>query len=313
MPGSRTTEIASLVDVLVAGTPATDAMVTVLSDLDREGMAAVAAKWTDIDADQRADVLVRAVSLVAERIDVDFTRLGFVALDDPSPVVRALGAAAFGENGGREVAERLAETLEAEEDSLVVAAAALAAVPYVLDHELGHLNSATGERLVAALRMCLEDPASSPEARAHLIEAVAPVDAEWVADVIRDAYSSDNREVRLASVLAMGQTANDEWLIFLEEQLESDDSEFRRRAAEAFGLVASQDAVEMLVPLLDDDDPEVVAATLLAFAEIGGADAVAYLEEFEDRVPEHLQDMLKEAAESARTGIVLMRPYGRES
>lgn len=310
MAGSRSTEIVSLVDQLIAGTPPTDTMVAVLSDLDRDGAGAVASRWGDIQADHRADVLVHAVSLAAERIDVDFTRLGFVALDDVSPIVRALGAAALSENGGREVAERLVATLASDEDSVVIAAAALAAAPYVVEFEVGRLHPDTGRRLVDALRACLDDGSGSSVARARLIEAVAPVSADWVADAIRDAYSSDDREVRLAAVSAMGQTADDEWLIFLEEQMQSDDSEFRKRAAEAAGIIANQDAVEMLVPLLDDDDPDVVAATLVAFAEIGGADAVAYLEEFEDRVPEALQDMLKDAAESARTGIVVMRPYG---
>jgi len=310
MSGSRTTEIGNVVARLVAGATPTESMVAVLSDLDRDGMSSLRRDWVTIPAECRAEVLERAVELAAERIDFDFTRLGLVALGDPSVAVRMLAPLALGENGGREVAETLAARLVAETDPDAMAATAAAAAPYVLDFEVGHLDARAGRLLVDALRGCLEGGVPSNLTRARLLQAVAPVTEAWVSEQIRDAYYSDDRELQLAAVSAMGQTADDAWLEFLDEHMQSDDPEFRRRAAEAAGVIASEDAVEMLAPLLDDDDPEVVAAALMAFAEIGGPDAVAYLEEFEDRVPEELQDLLKDAAESARTGIVIMRPPG---
>jgi HEAT repeat protein len=285
-------------------------MVAVLSDLTREDARTVAGRWDAIPDATRLELVGLAVSLANDHIDLDFTRLGLIGLSDPSSDIRELSAGAVGENGGAEVAERLAVALEEEDDEDVAAATATAAAPYVLDFELGRLDRPTGERLVEALRKRLQSGTPSPHARAPLLEAVAPVSAPWIGEVIRDAYYGDDRDLRLAAVSAMGQTADDEWLDFLDEQMQSDDPEFRRRAAEAAGIIASEDAVEMLAPLLDDEDIEVVTAALFAFAEIGGPDAVAYLEEFEDRVPEGLEDVLSDAAESARTGIVVMRPPG---
>lgn len=308
MAASRVAEVVGLVDALAGGVTPTEAMVSVFSDLDRETSARFAERWPRVPDDTRIGVMALAVDLAASHIDLSYTRLGLITLDDPSPTVREAACAVLGENGGREIATRLAAAIESETDPDVLAAAAVAAAPYVLDFELGRLDGTAGQALVAALRRQLAIDSGAPEIRASFVAAVAPVTEEWVTEAIREAYYSEDRTLRLAAVVAMGHSANGEWLDFLDEQTQSDDAEFRRRAADAIGMIASEDAVDILVPLLDDDDPDVVAAALYAFAEIGGPEAVAYLEEFEDRVPEGLESLLEDAAESARTGFIVMRP-----
>ena len=113
--------------------------------------------------------------------------------------------------------------------------AAQAADPYVLDAELGNLPPHTGDELAAAIEQALANPAETVDVRAALLATAGPIEAPWVSERIRDAFYSDDRELRQAAVVAMGRSANIDWFEFLEESLLSEDHELRRSAAEAFG------------------------------------------------------------------------------
>lgn len=300
MTTSTTSDIVAILESYASGELPTETTVAALSDLDREGARAVAERWASIAAELRAGILALAVDLAERRIELNFQRLAYVAIEDPVPGVREAAFYALDDIGGHETARRIAAALEKETSPSVVVAAAAAAKPYVLQHALGELHEATGERLVAALRSQAAREDMPPEALGEVVEALAPHDAYWVDELIRDAYYSDERALQQSAIVAMGRTANEDWLEYLEDELQVDDSEKRRQAAEACGEIASEDAIEMLTPLLDDENTEVVAAAIAAFGEIGGEIAVQRLEEFQERVPAELAEPLEDATEAAR-------------
>lgn len=312
MSASSTADILSVLDGLVAGELPTESSVAVLSDLDRDDAAQLAGRWPSIVPELRVGIIALAVDLATNDVQKDFQRLAYIALEDPVPGVREAGLYSLNDIGGRETAARIAAVLEKETNAGVVAAAASAAGPYVLQHELGQLDAATGDRLVAALRQHAEQDDLPEEARGPVVEALGAYQAPWVDELIRDAYSRDERTSQLSAIVAMGRSANEEWLEYLEEQLHTDDAELRQRVVEACGEIAAEDAVEMLAPLLDDDNIEVVSATLNALAEIGGEDAIRYLRDYRERVPEELEETLEEATEAASGEIHTLRSIAAE-
>lgn len=312
MSTARKSDIAALLESLAAGTAPDEAIVTALSDLDREGLAAVREHWPSIPLEVRVTLMSIALEMARERIHLDFQRLCLFAANDESADVRAVAVAGLDENGGSEVARSLARILANDTDADVLTAAAMAAAPYVLQYTFGQIDRQAGRDLLEALRAIAEDESRMPEQRGPAIEAVAPSDEYWVEDVIRDAYLTEERELRLAAIGAMGLTANEEWLEYLDEQLGSDDPEFRQRAAAAAGSIASEDAMPMLVELLEDENMEVQAAAVAALAEIGGDEVVEYLEDFQQRAPAELEADIDLATEVAKNEIPSLEGTGLE-
>jgi hypothetical protein len=297
---ASTADILSALDAFAAGELPTETTVALLSDLDRRDVEHLAARWPDILPELRLGIIALALDLTTNRIDLDFQRLAYIAIEDHVPGIREAGFYALNDLGGRETATRIAIALEKETNAAVVAAAASAAAPYVLQYVLQQLDDQTGRRLVATLRAHATQTGLPAESLASLVTALATVDEPWVEELVRDASASEERDLQVAAVVAMGRTANDEWLEFLEEQLQDDDVDMRRSAATAMGEIGSEAAVEMLAPLLDDESVDVVAATLVALGDIGGEEALGYLRDFEQRVPEELEDTLEQATEMAR-------------
>lgn len=299
MSASSTADIVNVLDAFAGGELPSQATVAVLSDLDREDAATVAARWQTIAPEMRLGIIALALDIATSNIEMDFQRLAYIALEDPVPGVREAALYVLNDLGGRDTASRITSVLARESNPGVIAAAASAAAPYVLQNELGQLDSATGDQLLAALRDQASAEPLPPEVLPPLVEAAAYAARPWVDELIRTASYSDDRPARIAAVVAMGRTADPAWLEPLEELLESEDAEVRQRAVEACGEIASAEAVDMLAPLLDDDNLDVAAATLNALAEIGGPEALRHLQDFHDRVPESLQQDLDDAREAA--------------
>ncbi len=295
---STTAEIISVLDGFANGELPTESTVAVLSDLDRSDIQELAGRWPSIVPELRVGILALAVDLAESQVDKDFQRLAYIAIDDPIPGVREAGFYLLNDLGGRETARRMADVLEKETNAEVVGAAAEAAAPYVLQHELGQLGEA-GERLETALRKHATASTYPAETFASLVQALGYLQEQWVSELIRDAAYRDERQPQLSAIVAMGRSADEEWLDPLEQYLQSSDAEIRQRAVQACGEIGSEDAVDMIAPLLDDEHNDVVAATLAALAEIGGGDALQHLNSFYDRVPAELEDTLQEAAEAA--------------
>lgn len=292
-------EIAALVDRLAEGGSAPASQLTLLSDMDREGVDQLQAEWERLPKAAKMTLLTESTELADDNVDLDFTQLARVALHDESPEVRVLAVDALWESTDRHVAHDLVELLRRDPDDAVRAAAATSLRQFVLLRELDEFNAAQGDEIVDALRAAAGDAGHSIEVRARAIESLGPRCLPWVESMISEAYYDDERVMRLAAVVAMGGSADDQWLDYLFEQLHSDDPEFRFHAASSLGIIASEDAVEPLAEVLDDEDSEVQAAVITALGEIGGNEALKALRDFQGRAPAGLEEAVSLAIESA--------------
>ena len=272
---------------------------TALSDLSRAEAAEFAARWPAVSLKVRQSLIERLSVLVDDNVDLNFAPLMMVALDDAEPVVRSIAAQSLWESTDRDVARKLMSVLQHDTDDGVRAATAGSLRQFVLLRECESFDPKLGDDVVDALRNTAEDRGSGPAARAAALEALGPRSLPWVDPLIMESYYSDEHELRVAAVRAMGASAQERWLEYLLDQLQSEEPEFRYEAATACGLIASEDAVEAVAELLDDDDTEVAIAAVTALGEIGGPGAREQLQSFQRRAPEALAEVITEALETA--------------
>lgn len=306
MSSAAQSEVKAVLDALATGNMPSEAMIVALSDLGREEAALVRQHWASLPIVSRTAAMTIATALAHSRVDLDFLRLAHIVLELDTNIARRAALAAVEGRGGSEMAVRIAAVLAGESDGAVLAAAAEAAAPYMLQLELGELDE-DAEQLAQELRRLLTGEAAF-DVHTHALRALGPLSREWVEEAIRDAYYSDEPLLRLAAIDAMGNSANVDWFEYLEESITSEDPQFRVAVAKAYATIGDEAGVDAVAELLEDEDLDVVAAAMNALAEIGGEEAVDHLQRFRARVPEELEGQLEEASELANFDIERMRP-----
>ncbi|MEP7215087.1 MAG: HEAT repeat domain-containing protein [Anaerolineaceae bacterium] len=292
-----------IIESLVRGEDPPIASLAAFSDLGRVEVALVRSAWPEIPLESRQKIIECALDLAEDSVELDFTQVALVALDDESAEVRTRAAASLWESPLREVASRLLVTLDDDDDPGVRAAAASSLRQFVVLREFEQFDEELGDRVTDALRAVQESSDSAPALRACALESLGVRSLPWVSALIVAGYNDDERSVRLASVVAMGDSADERWLDYLVEQLYSDDPEFRFAAVLSLGQVGSEEAVEPLATLLGDIDPEVVIAAITALGEVGTTDAVDAIDAFAVDAPPEFAEAIADAREvAAETG-----------
>jgi len=277
--------------------PATE--LTLLADLDREDLQQCRTHWASLAAESRERLISRCGELAEENIDLDFTQLARMALDDPEAAVRRVAIAALWESGDRHVGARLADLLRDDPDESVRGQAASELSRFVLAREFDSIDATLGDRIVECLRAAVADPIESVDVRASALESLGSRSLPWVETLIIDAYYEDDRRLHFAAIRAMGHSAQERWLEYLEDEAQSEDPELRYEVASAIGEIASEEGVDILAAMLEDDTVEVRAAALASLGEIGGDEALRILREFAEDASEELQLIARTAIKTA--------------
>lgn len=290
-----------IIESLVRGEEPPAASLAAFSDLGRTEAALVRDAWPAIPVETRQKIIERAIDLSEDSVELDFTQLALVGLGDESAEVRTKAAASLWESPQREVAARLLQTLDTDDDPDVRTAVATSLRQFVVLREFDQFDEMLGDSVIDALQVLAEATDTLPGLRAAALESLGVRSLPMISDLIVAGYNDEERSVRLASVVAMGDSADERWLDYLIEQLYSDDPEFRFAAVLSLGQVGSEETVEPLAGLLADDDPEVVIAAIAALGEVGSAEAVDAISAFAaDGLPEYAEaiaDALEAATE----------------
>jgi HEAT repeat protein len=291
--------LTTVLERLRAGETLDDRNYGALSDLARGDLDQLRVAWPAVPAELREETLSHAGDLAEERVDLDFTGLASVGLEDDEADVRISALEALGDSTSRTLGARLSAMLNDDPDERVRAAVAAVLRQFVMAYEFGQFPAEEGEAMIAALRTHLEERNEDALVRALALEALGPHTAPWMVRAIEHAYASDDREMRMAAVRAMADSCDDRWLEYLAEQTTSEDPEFRYEAAVASGAIGSEDAVEAVAQLLLDDDPRVLTAAIEALGEIGGSTALEELRAFAPHAPEGMGTILERATSAA--------------
>ncbi|MGE0569506.1 MAG: HEAT repeat domain-containing protein [Dehalococcoidia bacterium] len=299
MPPS-TSDLEALLARLAAGERPGSVQLTLLSDLGRPEVAFLRERWPALPVEARRSALERSLELAEDNVDLDFAGLVRVAVADDDSEVRRMAVLAGWENRSPALAEQYSELLRSDPAEAVRAAAAETLAGFVLDREVGRFDAAAGDALVERLKEAWEDPEESVDVRARALESLGPRSLPWVDTAISDAYYGDDPRMRLAAVRAMGASANERWLEFLEETATSEDPELRFQTANAIGLIGSEAGIEQVKDLLADEDIEVVIAAVGALGAIGGDEAIEVLQRLDEGEEGPIADAIEEAIEDAR-------------
>lgn len=292
-------QLSGLLEQLSRGVETASASLAAFSDLSRDEGAQLREAWPSISPHLRLRLFEQTMVAAEENVDLDFTQLGLVGLDDDSAAVRGLAAQSLSEAPQRAVASRLLSVLTNDEDDEVRQAAADSLRQFVVLREFEQFDRQLGEAIIVALKATFEDTANDTSLRASALESLGACSLPWVAELVAEGYADDNREIRLAALVAMGDSTEERWLDYIVEQFYSDDPEFRFSAVLAAAQLGSEDAIEPLAALLTDADPEVVLVTIAAIGEIGGDEALEILLEYAENALPEVEEVLAEAMQSA--------------
>lgn len=266
-----------------------------LSSLSESEAETFRTTWNAGDEDSRSKLLERLVNLTEDNAEADFEAVFRIALEDALPAIREHAIDALWECHERWLLNHLCEMATKDPSVDVRATAAGALGKFVLLGALEELRPSLVDKLEAVLKGIIASQEEPIEVRRRAIEALAPSLDPDVNDVIRDAYYSEERDLKVSALFAMGQHCDDGWLPVLLAELKNPDAALRFEAARACGELEDQRAVPSLVPLLKEKDAEVQEAAIEALGRIGGEAARSALK----RCLRSTDDRVREAAEAA--------------
>lgn len=262
---------------------------TRLSALTAEQTATLGEAWPRIERERRARIIAHATRLAEDNVEYDFSGLLTTALSDVDDHIRREAVRGFWEIDSGVLEEALIELMLHDPADAVRAEAALALGGPVLLAALGRLPHRRMERIELALRSVIENPSEVQEVRARALEAIGPMDLEWVREAIQAGYDGADFRLKVSALHAMGRSCEERWLPVLIRELRSDEAELRFEAARALGEIGDEDSIDDLVRLVLDEDDDVRAAATTALGEIGG-----------DRARQALHILLDSESEATR-------------
>ena len=266
-----------------------------LSDLDRERLAAFRQAWQAIHPVHRQDLVDALVELAEDHPEYDFRAIFRWLLSDEDPEVRATAIHGLWEDESPALIGPLLHLLQRDPSPRVREAAAISLGRFILKSELGELPMREVTPVVEALLRIAQNPDEDLDVRRRAIESLAYIDEPHIRDLIEAAYYHSDTRMQASALFAMGRSANPRWASYVLAELESPDPELRYEAALAAGELELADAVKPLSSLVEDEDIDVRLAAIEALGRIGGPEA--------ERILTHLSGsgdpVIEEAAEAA--------------
>ena len=283
--------------------PLRNAELMTLSGMTTEELEAIRSDWEDVDPDRRQQVLQRLIDIAEDNLDADFDSLFRLCLKDEDPEVRAKAIEGLWECDDRVIVAPLARLLGGDPSDKVRAAAAIALGKFSSLAQRGKILSKDGDRVREGLTTVIRNAAETQEVRRRAVEAVAPFDTPEVHQIIREAYGSDNFEMKCSAVYAMGKSCNPQWLSTILQELSSPHPAMRYEASNACGEMGEEEAVPHLIQLFKDDDQQAQASAIAAVGAIGGNLAkralLSCLKSSDDAVVEAAEEALEVLGETS--------------
>ncbi len=270
-----------------------------LSDLAGENLDAFRAEFPGLSAARRRDLLLRLVETAETNFELDFSSIIALALDDPEAEVRRTAVDGVLEDASIKTVERLVKLAQDDESTDVRASAVSALGMFILAGELGKLPERFSVRLQDTALALYNNPQEALDVRRRALEAISNCGREGVADLIREAYYSDDLLMRVSAVFAMGRSYDASWTPQVMEELNSDHPEMRFEAARSAGELELRTALPRLAELAYDDDREIQLMAIWSLGEIGGKAARNVLNKLSaianDNEDDDLADVIRDA------------------
>ncbi len=268
-----------------------------LSTLSSEELRLFMETWVKIDVDRQRQIVGHLVELAEENPNLNFDDIFIACLHDPDETVRIKSIDGLWECESCSLIDSFITLLREDSKESVRAAAAMALGKFAMLAELGKLRPEHRLKVERVLLAIIDDQEEDIEVVRRAIEAIAPISLPRVKEIIQQAYSSDDDNMRVSAIYAMGKNSDPAWLTTLLRELGSADTEMRYEAAEACGELGEEDAVPHLSRLIHDLDSQVSLSAIAALGKIGGSEAEDILRECLTHSDEHIRQAAGEALE----------------
>ena len=274
-----------------------------LSGMTTEELEAIRADWEDVDSERRRQVLQRLIEMAEDNLDADFNSLFRLCLKDEAPEVREKAIEGLWECDDRSLVTLLASLLGGDPSDRVRVAAAMALGKFAVLAQSGKILSKDGDRIKESLTAAIHNPGEKQEVRRRAVEAVAAFNTPEVHRIIREAYGSDQLEMKCSAVYAMGKSCNPQWLSTILNELRNPHPAMRYEASNACGEMGEEDAVPHLIQLFKDEDQQAQTSAIAAVGAIGGSLAkkalLRCLKSSDDAVVEAAEEALEVLGETS--------------
>lgn len=285
----------TVADIADSANPLRSSMLIELSGLNSAELAWLEQAWMAINPKRRRQIVYRLVELAEDNVELDFDGVFKSCLKDRDAAVRCKAMEGLWESEEPSLINYLADMLEHDGSEKVRAAAAAALGKFAMLAEHEKLRSCYKSRIFQALLAVVDDESQDIEIRRRALEAVSSLNFPQVHKAIKDGYQSDNPELRVSAIFAMGRNCDSSWLPLLLRELASASAEMRYEAAVACGELGEEEAVPRLIKLTNDPDSNVQLAAIPALGKIGGSEARGWLQKCLNSSTE----LIRQAAEQA--------------
>lgn len=268
-----------------------------LSATSQEELVLFLEAWAEMGFERRRQIASQLVGLAEEDPKLNFDDIFHACLRDPDEIVRVRAIEGLWEYENHSLIDTFINMLREDRQESVRAAAALALGRFALLAELGKLRPDDGAKVEKALAEVIDDQEEQLGVRRRAVEAIATFSLPEVTEIIQEAYQSDDDQMRVSAIYAMGRNSDPAWLPTLVKELSNPDTEMRFEAAGAYGELGGEEAVPHLVRLIYDLDAQVQLSAIAALGKIGGNEAGAALRECLNHTAEHIRGAAEDALE----------------
>ncbi len=307
MSDKKKFSFAETLSAMSGAEPLSNAALKTLNELDEPKLAKFAAAWDGIAPDRRAYVAEKLATQLEDEFELNYDPIFMRIMTDPDPRVRLAALEGLQFNSDDRLLDPLCEILRRDPSEEVRAEAADSLSVFILAGVLGKLGERRYDKAYAALMGALLTEAETSPVYGNALISVASVTNEEVDYRIRSAYKSEDENLRVSAMTAMGVSANEAYEDFVRKELSSPNEDMRSEAATAAGSLEMVDVVPVLGKLIDDPLPFVAISAIDALAMIGNAQARTFLEQAaesdDDEIADAAADALEEMDFLAASGI----------
>ncbi|MFC1992325.1 HEAT repeat domain-containing protein [Chloroflexota bacterium] len=266
-------------DLADGGGEPPDSRLIDLSNLKSEEVKLFEQAWSGTEPQLRQQVISKLVDLAEDNIELNFDSIFISCLRDADAEVRSKAIEGLWESEEASLVNLLIDMLEHDISEKVQATAATALGKFAMLTGLNKLRPCYISSIEQALLAAIDGATKSVEVRCRALEAAAPLNFPEVKRAIMEAYQSQNIELRISSIYAMGVNCDPAWLPILLKELTSADVEMRYEATKACGELGEEVVVSYLSGLINDPSDEVALTAVQAIGNIGGSEARDFLEQ----------------------------------
>jgi HEAT repeat protein len=249
-----------------------------LSELTDDQIATLRPTWLALDTAYRQILMGVLADEMDSNYELDYQSIGVLALDDSDDQVRRSAIELLSESEDLAVMDRLIHIVSHDNSDDVRAEAMRVLGNFILLGELGDIDEDETKRAQKLALSVYKNDEEDIQVRARSLEAIANFGYGKINQMIEESYRSYDEILKIASIVAMGRTADSRWEDIVLEELEIGFDDMQIEAARASGELQLKDAVPHLAVLLKEGDREAQQVCIWALGEIGGKEATRVLE-----------------------------------